>query len=126
MVSSKDILNNDDHAALGLTVYAVFNELTGKEGDRTEVGKEHFAYLAKLEAEGKIFAAGPLLLDDGGKDGRSLITLKADSLEEARALAEADPYYKSGFRTFTMRTWKINEGGFDLKVRFAAGSYDLE
>lgn len=126
MASSKDRLTNDDHPALGLTVYAIFTELTGKEGDRTAVGQEHFSYLAKLEEEGRIFAAGPLLLDDGSKDGRSLITLKADSLEEARALAEADPYYQSGFRTFTMRTWKINEGGFDLKVRFAAGAFELD
>ena len=55
-----------------------------------------------------------------------MIAIRAVSVEEAQAIADADPYYQSGFRAYTLRPWKINEGGFDLKIRFAAGAYELE
>jgi len=126
MVSSKDILNNDNHPALGLRLYVIFTEFTDQEGDKTEARTAHFAYLAKLEAEGKIFAAGPLHSLEGEATGNSMIAIRADSVDEARAIADADPYYQAGFRSYTLRPWKINEGGFDLKIRFAAGAYELE
>jgi len=126
MVSSKDILNNDNHPALGLRLYVIFTEFTDQEGDKTEARAAHFEYLAKLEEDGKIFAAGPLHSLEGETTGNSMIAIRADSVDEARAIADADPYYQSGFRSYTLRPWKINEGGFDLKVRFAAGAYELE
>ena len=126
MVSSKDVLNNDDHSALGLVVYAVFTEFTDKEGDRSSERSNHFAYLAKLESEGKVFAAGPMLTESGERFGKALILYKADTLEQAKALADSDPYHSSGFRKYTIHPWKINEGGFDLKIRFSAGAYEIE
>lgn len=126
MVSSKDVLNNDDHSALGLVVYAIFSEFTDKKGDRSSVRDNHFAYLAKLENEGKLFAAGPMLTESGERLGKGLILVKADTLEEAKALADSDPYHKSGFRKYSINPWKINEGGFDLKIRFSAGAYEIE
>jgi hypothetical protein len=125
MVSSKDRLTNDNHPALGLRLFMVFTEFTDQEGDKTEARAAHFEYLAKLEEDGKIFAAGPLHSEKDEVTGNSLIAVRADSIEEARALAEADPYFQSGFRSFTVRPWKINEGGFDLKIRFAAGIFEL-
>ncbi len=126
MVSSKGAALNDGHAALGLVHYAVMSEFTEKEGDRMAVRDEHLAYQNQLETEGKLFCAGPLLKDDGEMAGIGLIIYKAASLEEAIEIADNDPFHKSGLRAYKIWPWKINEGGIDLKIRFAAAEFDIE
>ena len=126
MVGSKGNSLNDGHAALGLVHYAVMSEFTDKEGDRAAVRDEHLAYQGRLEAEGRLFCAGPLLKEDGAMTGIGLIIYKAASLDEARKIADGDPFHKSGLRTYKIWPWKINEGGIDLKIRFAAGLFDIE
>ncbi|MDG2032386.1 MAG: YciI family protein [Rhodospirillales bacterium] len=126
MVGSKDNSLTDGHAALGLVHYAVMSEFTGKEGDRTAVRDEHLAYQGQLEAEGRLFCAGPLLKESGDMAGIGLIIYKAASLDEAREIADNDPFHKSGLRAYKIWPWKINEGGIDLKLRFAAGVFEIE
>jgi uncharacterized protein YciI len=66
---------------------------------------EHVAYLTKLNEEGKLAFAGPFL-DADGKPNGSLVVLKADSVEAARALGEADPYAKAGvFASVEVKPW---------------------
>ena len=125
MVSSDGNSLNDGHAALGLLHYAVISEFTNKEGDRAAMRDQHLTYQKKLEEEGNLFAAGPLLREDGEMAGIGLIILKAGSLEQAKAIADNDPFHKSGLRTYKIWPWKINEGGIDLKIRFAARSFDI-
>ena len=57
--------------------------------------------------------------------GIGLIIVKAGSLDEAREIANQDPFHQSGLRAYKIWPWKINEGGVDLKIRFAAGSFDI-
>ena len=45
-----------------------------------------------------------------------MIIYRAESLDAARALADADPMHQSGARSYTMRRWMINEGSFNLNV----------
>ena len=125
MVSSDGNSLNDGHAALGLLHYALISELTNKEGDRTAVRDQHLTYQNKLEEEGNLFAAGPLLREDGEMAGIGLIILKARALEQAKGIADNDPFHKSGLRTYKIWPWKINEGGIDLKIRFAARTFDI-
>ena len=121
---SKDTAN-DGHKALGLLHYAIMSEFTNKSGDRGAVLNEHLAYQCKLEMEGKLFAAGPLLREDGEMAGIGLIIVKAESLDEAKKIANQDPFHQSGLRTYKIWPWKINEGSSDLKLRFAAGTIDI-
>ena len=121
---SKDTAN-DGHKALGLLHYAIMSEFTNKSGDRGAVLNEHLAYQRKLEMEGKLFAAGPLLREDGEMAGIGLIIVKAESLDEAKKIANQDPFHQSGLRTYKIWPWKINEGSIDLKLRFAAGTFDI-
>ena len=51
----------------------------------------HLRYVKDLKAKGKLLAGGPTVAFTWG-----LSLLRADSLEEARALAEDDPAVKSG------------------------------
>ncbi len=77
---------------------------------------EHLEYLIALEAQGKIFASGPLNVPGSG-DGMTV--LKVDGEAEARAIAEADPLVKKNGRTFTLHPWTVNEGQFTVTVSFS-------
>ncbi len=57
--------------------------------------------------------------------GTGLIIYRADSLEEARALAEDDPMHKSGARSFILCRWLINEGSLTLQVGLSAGTVKM-
>ncbi len=87
---------------------------------------DHLAYQAKLEAEGKLFLAGPMS-DETGEEmvGIGHIVYRADSLDEARKLAEADPMHANGGRTFTLRRWLVNEGCLNLHVGLSTKSVHI-
>ena len=125
MVTTKQSHIDDSRAALGLLHYAILSEFTDKIGDRAAVLEEHLAYQVTLEEDEKLFAAGPLLREDGEMAGIGLIIVKAGILDEAKEIANQDPFHQSGLRAYKIWPWKINEGGIDLKIRFAAGSFDF-
>lgn len=77
---------------------------------------EHLDYLIALEAEGKIFASGPMNLPGSG-DGMTVLKVESDA--EARAIAEADPLVTKAGRTFTLHPWTVNEGQLTLTVSFS-------
>ena len=73
------------------------------------------AHLARLEAlrdEGRLLLAGPFPAIDGADPGPagftgSLIVAEFDSLEDARAWAEADPYREAGvYGELSLRPFK--------------------
>jgi uncharacterized protein YciI len=71
----------------------------------------HVAYQTKLEADGIMFAAGPLASDDLQEWlGEGLFVYRVESMETAQSVAERDPMHASGARSFTIREWLLNEG----------------
>ncbi|HXV29178.1 MAG TPA: YciI-like protein [Sinorhizobium sp.] len=62
---------------------------------RLDTRPDHLAYLNELNARGVLKIAGPFLGEDGKPTG-SLVIVKAQTIEEAKAIAEADPYAKAG------------------------------
>ncbi|AFL54106.1 uncharacterized protein YciI [Sinorhizobium fredii] len=62
---------------------------------RLDTRPDHVAYLNELNVKGILRIAGPFLGEDGKPTG-SLVIVKADTIEEAKAIAEADPYAKAG------------------------------
>ena len=84
--------------------------------------EEHLAYQTKLERDGIMFAAGPLASEDLTEWlGEGLFMYRADSIDAARKLAEADPMHSSGARGFTIREWMLNEGTYSIQVYYSAG-----
>jgi len=61
---------------------------------------QHLEYLNNLKEQGKVAAMGPFLDGSGG-----LVVYIADSLEEAKALAENDPYVIEGVRRLELHEW---------------------
>jgi uncharacterized protein YciI len=66
--------------------------------------RPHGAYMAKLDAEGRILAAG------GFPDQGGMAIVRAASLEEAQRLLAADPAVTSGVFLADLRAWKPRFG----------------
>lgn len=115
-----------ERGSLALELYVV--ESTPVQGPDVlkETLPDHLAYQAKQERAGALAFAGPLS-DQTGEHmmGTGLIVYRADSLEAARALAEADPMHARGVREFSIRRWLINEGSLTLSVGLSTGTVDL-
>src|SRR5690348_12675751 len=60
----------------------------------------HLEYMIDLERRGLVFASGPLTSEGGEPRGDGMTILRSASAEEARKIAEADPFYRQGLRTF--------------------------
>jgi uncharacterized protein YciI len=68
---------------------------------RLAVRPQHLERIEQLQNEGRLLLAGPFPAIDGEDPGDagfsgSLIVAEFDSLEEATAWAQADPYIKAG------------------------------
>lgn len=64
------------------------------------------AHLEHIAASGVVEMAGPFLSPEGAMTG-SLLILNVDTLSQAQAWADADPYAKAGlFARVTIREWK--------------------
>ena len=114
----------DDARAEGLAAREYFVVFTKPKVSREAVQqhlKIHLEYQRDLERRGIIVAAGPLS-DESGQEwtGRGLIVLRAPTLKDARAIADADPMHRDGVRTYEIFPWLMNEASFTLKVNLAA------
>jgi uncharacterized protein YciI len=66
----------------------------------------HLEFLGQREKEGRIFARGRFTDGAGG-----LVIYKADSLDEARKIAESDPYVRNGARSLELHEWDMKVPG---------------
>ncbi|KAA3440502.1 YciI family protein [Rufibacter hautae] len=67
----------------------------------------HMAHINKLAAEGKLTLAGPFM-DDG--DLRGIFIFNVATMEEAKALTEADPAVKAGRLIMELHPWFAQKG----------------
>ena len=112
--------------ALALELYVAHSTPAKLPEDLKASLPDHLAYQAELERLGQLAFAGPMSDETGEHmQGMGLIIYRADSLEAARALAEADPMHKSGARTFVLRRWMINEGSVTVSAKLSTGGTTL-
>ena len=80
----------------------------------------HLAYQAEMEAAGKLFLAGPMSDATGEQmQGAGLIIYRAETMDDARALADNDPMHAEGARSYTLRKWLVNEGSPSFETRLS-------
>jgi uncharacterized protein YciI len=79
-------------------------------------------YMIALEKDGKLFASGPF---DVGTGGDGMTILRVDSAEEARTIAERDPFVVNGIRAFDIREWTLMEGSFGISVNYSDRSVTI-
>ncbi|WNQ13811.1 YciI family protein [Paenibacillus aurantius] len=86
-----------------MAYFAAFLAMQNPERNQ-ELRPQHLQYLKDREEEGKLFGCGPFADGSGG-----LVIYKADSYEEAKEIAEKDPYVTEGVRRLELREWKFTQ-----------------
>jgi len=86
---------------------------------------DHLEYMIGLEKKGALFASGPLTAADGKMAGDGLTIVRAANIEDARAIASADPFVKNKLRTFEVREWTVMEGSLSIKVNLSDQSLEI-
>ncbi len=112
---------------IGKRLFLVFLLPTEKAGDRAQVRLEHFKFVKRLEAAGRLFAAGPYVDERSGKPtGEGLFIVRGESSDDVARLVSEDPFYKGGFRTFRIQPWQLNEGSLTVRVSLSERRAELE
>ena len=104
---------SDAEASYAMTTYFVgfLNRGENWSAEKTEENMflqvEHLAHIEKMADSGKLLLAGPFLHDG---DPRGLFVFKTTTIEEATALAAADPKVKAGHLSIRILPWYSAEG----------------
>lgn len=77
------------------------------EAQAAEIQKGHLAYLRQMALAGKLLAAGPLAQSE---TLRGIVIYRCKNLEEAEALAEADPAVRNDRLHAIFQTWRGPNG----------------
>lgn len=116
--ASKDMLQKQ--------LYAIFTTPVDGLGPVFATIEDHLAFQVALEAEGTLYAAGPMWTDDEhGWEGEGLVVVRATSRAEAIAIAERDPMHRTGARSFTVRPWMINEGSLTITLHKSSQTFTI-
>ena len=105
--------------------YAVFSTAVAVPEAIKETLPLHLEYMIGLEKQGLVFASGPLTEEGGVPRGEGLTILRVASAAEARRIAEADPFFVRGLRTFQVKEWTVMEGSVGLTVSFSDQSIEV-
>ena len=112
--------------ALALELYVATSTPAGDPQDVKASLSAHLAYQAELERAGSLAFAGPMSDETGAHmQGVGMIVYRAESLEDARVLADNDPMHQSGARGYVLRRWMINEGSLNLSVGLSTNRVKL-
>lgn len=117
---------DEGHAGAQKVFFACFTDRG--QASMEEIAKVvplHKEWIAKQEAAGRIFVAGPFLTEDYSYAGSGLIVFRAETPAHARQLAEQDPMHASGLRTFRIVPWQLNEGSMHIDLNFLTGVFDF-
>lgn len=83
--------------------YVILLSMNPGRSFNEELIRSHVAYLRELQSMGKLVMCGPFVDVPGG-----MLIIQAADLEEAKALAERDPFVKSGTENYELRAWEIS------------------
>ena len=64
--------------------------------------KKHVEHLKRLNKSDHLVLCGPFTNYDGG-----IVIIKTKSIEEAKIIAESDPFITEGFSTYELRTLEL-------------------
>ena len=85
------------------TRYVVLlNEVPGVQTTR-EIVNAHVEHLRMLDKKGQLVMCGPFTDYKGG-----MVIINVDNIEDAKHIAEEDPFVKEGFRTYELRSWELS------------------
>ena len=105
-------------------LYAVFMQWTNtrwtdpetfESPEGRELRRQHLQFQMDMQDRGILLAAGPLSYAEPADDHRHVTAMgmylfAANSREEAERIAQSEPFYRAGLRTYTLCGWSLNEG----------------
>lgn len=113
-------------AMLQKQLFAIFTRPVDGLGPIFAIMEEHLQFQVSLEKEGILFAAGPMWTDDGESwEGDGLVIVRAETREDAIAIAERDPMHRAGARSFSVRPWLINEGTTTIRLDYSSQTFSI-
>ncbi len=125
-VTAEDVLRAS-RGMLQKQLYVVFTKPVAGLGPVMANIEAHLKFQVELERKGIMFGAGPFWADNERDwEGEGMVIIRAGSLAEARAIAEADPMHASGARSFVVRPWLLNEGTLTIKINYSDGTRELQ
>lgn len=116
---------DEGHSGLQKLYFVCFSSPVRPAKELEDNLEEHKAYLGRLESEGKLFAAGPLLNEQSKYDGTGMLVYRVARREEAEAIAKNDPFHLKGLRTYTIKPWQVNEGSFGVRLVYSTKRFEL-
>jgi len=88
------------HNNLQYTRYVIL--INRKKDYTTDVIKKHVEHLKQLDKTSQLVLCGPFKDYAGG-----IVIIKAESMKEAKMIAESDPFVTEGFSTYELRTLEL-------------------
>ena len=116
----------------GHQFHLIFTEPTdlwdnGDMEERAKTGKQHLLWLKQHEQSGLLFGSGPLAPpkeeEQPARFQGGMFIFRVKTLSEAEAIAESEPFHMAGFRPYTIKPWRMNEGTFTVKVVHSEGEF---
>ena len=107
-------------------LYVVFSTPLQPMSEMRSLLQEHLSYMIELEKRGLLFASGPFLAEGQELPGSGMSILRVASRAEAEAIAQEDPLYKNGMRTYEIKAWQLNEGSYTVTVNYSDRSYRID
>ena len=106
-------------------LYVILSKGAASAEQISAVLPQHLEYMIGLEKTGVLFASGPLTATQGQPVGDGLTIVRTANADEARAIANTDPFVINKLRTFEVREWTVMEGSLGLKVNFSDQSLEI-
>ncbi|XOK64620.1 YciI family protein [Paenibacillus elgii] len=85
------------------TRYVILLSLNPGKKLTEELIRKHIAFQRKLEKNGQLELCGPFSDYQGG-----MMIIRASCYEEARSIAESDPFVSTGTESYELRTWQLS------------------
>ena len=100
-------------------LYVIFTRPAAPREKIMELLPKHLERQVELEKQGILFAAGPMEPQENDKPRTGMIIIRADSFEDAHAIAMEDPLHAAGLREFDIWNWSMNEGSFTVTISYS-------
>jgi uncharacterized protein YciI len=109
----------DTATMLGKELYVIFTRPVGPPEEIRKMLPQHLDRQVELEKAGIMFGAGPMFRDGEDHPAFGMIIVRANSFEEADAIAAEDPFHKAGLREYEIHKWVMNEGSFTVTINYS-------
>ena len=80
----------------------ILTQIPGKQFNE-DIVRSHVRHMKKLDDEGKLVICGPFTDHKSG-----MVIINVDSHDEAKEIAETDPFVSEGYETYDLRTLQLS------------------